>query len=156
MIPIEIPGFGSLRLAHLVIDFNGTLAIDRCLHLGIGQTLRHLAERLEIHVVTGDESGDAMKQLGDLPLRLTLLPPENQAQAKRDYVTALGVESVVAIGNGRNDHLMVEAAALGIAVIHKEGAAQQTISAADVVTTSVIDALDLLFQPRRLISTLRS
>ncbi|MDB6080269.1 MAG: Haloacid dehalogenase domain protein hydrolase [Akkermansiaceae bacterium] len=156
MIPIDIPGFGPLRLVHLVIDFNGTLAIDRCLHLGIGQTLRHLAERLEIHVVTGDESGDAMKQLGDLPLRLTLIQGGNQAEAKLDYVKSLGAESVVAIGNGRNDHLMIEAAALGIAVIHKEGAAQQVIRASDVVTTSVIDALDLLFQPRRLISTLRS
>ena len=28
MIDIEIPGFGRLQLAHLVLDYNGTLAID--------------------------------------------------------------------------------------------------------------------------------
>jgi soluble P-type ATPase len=156
MITIDIPGFASLRLAHLVIDFNGTLAIDRRLHLGIAQTLTHLAERLEVHVLTGDASGEALKQLGGLPVRVTALDGEDQAEAKLQYVQGLGAGDVVAIGNGRNDRLMVKAAALGIAVIHKEGCAREVMDAADLVTTSVIDAIDLLFHPKRLLATLHS
>lgn len=28
MLDIDIPGFGHLHLQHLVLDFNGTLALD--------------------------------------------------------------------------------------------------------------------------------
>ena len=32
MIEIEIPGFGALQLAHLVLDYNSTLAVNGFLH----------------------------------------------------------------------------------------------------------------------------
>ena len=68
----------------------------------------------------------------------------------------LNPQRVVAIGNGRNDRLMLEAAGLGIALIQAEGAASETLRRADVVCTSILDALGLLRDPRRLIATLRS
>jgi soluble P-type ATPase len=49
----------------------------------------------------------------------------------------------------------MDAAALGIAVIQAEGAAPQTLCAADVVVREIGDALDLLVQPKRLAATLR-
>jgi soluble P-type ATPase len=62
----------------------------------------------------------------------------------------------LALGNGRNDRLMLQAAALGIALIQREGAAAQTLTSADLVCTSVLDALALLTTPKRLTATLRS
>ncbi|MCA9958568.1 MAG: HAD hydrolase family protein, partial [Anaerolineales bacterium] len=62
----------------------------------------------------------------------------------------------VAVGNGRNDALMLQAAALGIAVLQAEGTAVVTLTAADVVTPTILDALALLTEPRRLIATLRA
>jgi soluble P-type ATPase len=62
---------------------------------------------------------------------------------------------VAAIGNGRNDQLMLAAAALGIAVVQEEGAAIESLSAADVVLPDIRSALDLLLFPKRLIATLR-
>jgi soluble P-type ATPase len=50
---------------------------------------------------------------------------------------------------------MLKEAALGIGVIQAEGAAVEAILAADLVTTSVLDALDLLIHPLRLTATLR-
>jgi soluble P-type ATPase len=50
---------------------------------------------------------------------------------------------------------MIEAAALGIAVVQAEGAAVETLLAADVAVASVLDALDLLAAPLRLAATLR-
>jgi soluble P-type ATPase len=35
MIALDIPGFGALRLEHLAVDFNGTLAIDGKLLPGV-------------------------------------------------------------------------------------------------------------------------
>ncbi len=51
---------------------------------------------------------------------------------------------------------MLRAAALGIALVQREGASAEAIASADVVCSSVIDALDLLRNPKRLIASLRS
>jgi len=156
MIEIDIPGFASLRLVHLVSDYNGTLALDGHLLPGVAEALRAVAPALTIHVVTADTFGIAAAELAGLPLTLTITPPDDQAAAKLALVNGLGASSVVAIGNGRNDRLMLQAAALGLALVQKEGGAAETIASADVLAASVLDALDLLQQPMRLRATLRS
>ena len=67
----------------------------------------------------------------------------------------LGADRCVAIGNGANDALMVDEAALGICVLGPEGSAVACLVRADVVTPGITDALDLLLHPRRLVATLR-
>ncbi|MCW1923118.1 hypothetical protein OKA05_11185 [Luteolibacter arcticus] len=156
MIEIDIPGFDRLALEHIVMDYNGTLAVDGALHLGVREDLRCLAKSFRLHVITADTHGLAAAQLDGLPISLTIIPSEAQAETKLEYVRDLGADGVVAIGNGRNDRLMLEAAALGIAVLQKEGASVAAVQSADVLTTSVLDAIDLLKHPQRLIATLRS
>ncbi|MEA5097150.1 MAG: hypothetical protein VB032_01260 [Burkholderiaceae bacterium] len=156
MIEIDIPGFRLLRLEHLVLDYNGTLALDGKLLPHMREMLTALAADIQVHVVTADTFGLVAKQLADLPLAINILPLVDQAQAKLDYVNALGAESVVAMGNGRNDRKMLQAAAVGIALLQKEGGAAQTVAAADVVCLSITDALDLLRHPKRIVATLRS
>jgi soluble P-type ATPase len=65
-------------------------------------------------------------------------------------------QTVVAIGNGRNDWLMLREAALGIAVIQREGAASKAIRSADIVMTDIHAAFELLLKSQRLIATLRN
>ncbi|MBD2234480.1 HAD family hydrolase [Phormidium tenue] len=156
MIDINVPGFRHFQLSHLVLDYNGTLAIDGRLMPQAGEILAALAEVLQIHVITADTFGLAQGELAGLPLSLTIAPPENQAATKLAYITDLGTERVVAIGNGRNDRQMLKAAALGIALVQREGGAVETLVSADVIATSILDALELLRQPRRLVATLRS
>jgi soluble P-type ATPase len=91
-----------------------------------------------------------------LPCALVILNAENQAEAKRDFVQSLSAAHVVAIGNGRNDRMMLEAAALGIAVCGAEGAAAHVLQAGDIVVGRIVDALDLLLHPKRLMATLRA
>lgn len=155
MLAITIPGAETLHLEHLVLDFNGTLACDGRLLDGVSEALVRLASQLEIHVVTGDTFGRAREALQGLPCRLVVLQATGQSQAKLDHVQRLGADRVACIGNGRNDRLMMRAAALGIAVLQTEGAASQSLMAADVVTRDVHDALGLLLQPLRLAATLR-
>ena len=156
MIAIDIPGFGKLELEHLVLDFNGTLALDGRLLPGVAEALSALAGSIHIHIVTADTFGLAKAQLAGLPVALTVLPVEEQAAAKRQFVSALGAGKVVAIGNGRNDREMLGAAAVGIALVQREGGAAETVASADLVSTSILDALELLQNPKRLVATLRS
>jgi soluble P-type ATPase len=156
MIALTIPGFGALELQHVVLDYNGTLAVDGKLLPGVHDALAALADQLEIHVITADTFGLAGTELAGLPVNITIISQEAQADAKLAHVQRLGPPGVFAIGNGRNDRKMLAAAAVGVALAQAEGAAAETIAAADVVATDILDGLDLLRHPKRLIATLRS
>ncbi len=156
MITVDIPGYRPIELAHLVMDYNGTLAVDGEIEPGVTQALATLSPQMSIHVVTADTFGLAADRLAGCPVQLSVLSPGDQDVAKRNYVDALGAENTVAIGNGRNDRLMLQRAGLGIAVILDEGAAFETLAAADVVCRGILPALDLLTRPLRLKATLRS
>lgn len=153
---IDIPGYGRLSINHVVMDYNGTLAIDGLPVPGVDAALEKLSAGLELHVLTADTFGKASAELQHMPCRLSILPPGDQAGAKRDYVTRLGAEQTAAIGNGRNDRLMLETAGLGICVLLEEGAAVETVKSADVFCPSILSALELLANPLRLTATLRS
>jgi len=155
-VEINIPGYGLLQLEHLVMDYNGTLAVDGRIIDGVPEALNRIAEHMILHVLTADTFGLAAAHLEGLNCELSILPKAGQPEAKRDYVNALGAERTVAIGNGRNDRLMLDAAGLGIAVILEEGAATETLMAADIVCRSILSALELLVNPLRLTATLRS
>ena len=156
MLEIIIPGHTTLLLNHLVMDYNGTLAQDGLLLDGVRSRLTSLSERLRLHVITADTFGLARDQLNGLPCELAILPVEEQIQAKLAYIQQLGEVEVVAIGNGRNDQRMLQAAALGIVIIQGEGAAIETCLSADVLAPDILAALDLLIFPKRLVATLRS
>jgi soluble P-type ATPase len=155
MIEVTIAGAQSLKLEHLVSDFNGTLALDGALLPGVAERLRELARRVTIHVVTADTFGLADRGLSGLPVRLAVLSRSPHAEAKQRYARDLGALRCAAIGNGRNDALLLATVALGIAVIQGEGAAAQTLATADVVAPDIRVALDLLLNPLRLGATLR-
>lgn len=156
MIEIVIPGHKSLRLEHLVLDYNGTLARDGKLIVGVKGLLAVLAEKLKIHVLTAGTFGDPRSELDGVRCAVLTLPERDQHKGKREYVKDLGFERTVCIGNGRNDRLMLKEAALGIAVVQEEGAATDAVGAADVVCGNIVSALDLLLNSKRLVATLRS
>jgi soluble P-type ATPase len=156
MIEIAIPGYRTLRLRHLVMDFNGTLARDGHLLDGVRPRLERLADSLQLHVVTADTFGEAGGQLAGIACKSNILAGDGQARAKLAYIRELGIEEVAAIGNGCNDRLMLRSAALGIAVIQGEGAALETCLAADLLVPDILAGLDLFFNPKRLIASLRA
>lgn len=155
MISLSIPGYGDLNLAYLVLDYNGTLAVDGEPVDGMGERLVRLSRDLSIHVITADTFGTVRKNLEGLPVTVAVLGNEHQDQAKLDYVNSLGADATACIGNGRNDRLMIESCALGMAVILNEGAYPGTVQAAKLVFTRITDALDVLSNPLRLTAGLR-
>jgi soluble P-type ATPase len=156
MIEIAIPGYRKLKFDHLVMDYNGTLAVDGMIIDGVKERLAVLTENLQLHVVTADTFGKVRSVLKDVACELAILPADNQDVGKLSYVKDLGLASTVCIGNGRNDRMMLKEAALGIAVILNEGTCIETLLSADVVCTSIVSALELLIYPLRLTATLRS
>ncbi len=156
MIRYDIPEKETLVIEHLILDFNGTIAEDGMLIPGVADRVRDLASRVTVHVITADTNGSARAQVADLPCRVEIIGKHGQDQAKLAYAENLGLDNVAAIGNGRNDALLLKNAALGIAVIQAEGAAAEALSAARIICTGINDALDLLLRPPRLTATLRN
>ena len=83
------------------------------------------------------------------------IKPEKGSEQKRDFVSKIGAENCVCIGNGSNDTLMFEECNLSIAVIGDEGLSTQALKNADIVVKDINDALDMLFNIKRIKATLR-
>lgn len=156
MLTLDIPGRKPVEAEHLVLDYNGTLAVDGCIIQGVADRLKKLSSVIRVHVLTADTFGTAEKELRGIPVILQIIEKENQDSQKLNYVTNLDADKVISIGNGRNDILMLRASALGIGVIQSEGAYSQIINNAQVICTSITDALSLLTNKNRLIATLRN
>ncbi len=156
MIEISVPGYKKLEIKHLVMDYNGTMACDGNRAEGLKKKLETLSHTLQIHVLTADTFGKAESQIAGIPATLSILPPGGQDKGKLEYIRKLGPEYTVCIGNGRNDRLMLKNAGLGIVLIQEEGASIETLLSADIICKNILDALDLLTTPKRLVATLRS
>lgn len=155
MLQIELPGSTELCLKDLVLDFNGTLACDGELITGVRERLLLLSKQLQIHVITADTFGSVGREMTAVPCETAIIPGEAQKEAKLLYIEELGAQTVVAVGNGRNDQLMLKAARLGMVTVQAEGAAIDAMLAADLVVSDILAALDLLLKPQRLVATLR-
>jgi len=157
MIKLSIPGFNDdLQLNHLVLDFNGTLALDGKLIKGVKPLLTKLSKQINVHVFTGDTLGTAREQLKGIPCQVTLLGKTNQAEQKRKHLKKLNPGTCICVGNGRNDRFMLKDSAIGIVLVQKEGGAAETILSADIVCTDILTALEIVGKPSRLMATLRN
>ncbi|MHB1500745.1 MAG: HAD family hydrolase [Candidatus Dormibacteria bacterium] len=155
MLEIEVPGWRALKLEHLVLDLNGTLAVDGEL-LPIHSRITKVRQHLEVLLLSADTHGTLEKVAAALGIEAIRLDHDaSGSEQKAEHVARLGAESVVAIGNGANDRGMLELAALAVVVIGAEGCALSALTVADVAVPSAVDALDLLLEPRRLVATLR-
>ncbi len=155
MLEIDIPGFGLVKLEHLVSDFTGTLSVDGRLLPGVKEQLNEIAKFLKIHILTADTFGRAKAELKGIDCEIHILSGEDHDVQKEEYVKMLGAEGVVAFGNGNNDRRMLKAARLGIAVSQGEGCAVDAIMAADIHVISANTGLELLLYPKRIKATLR-
>lgn len=145
-----------MTLKHLLLDYNGTLAVDGIVKEGVMTRLEALSGQLQIHVLTADTYGSVHEQCGAEFIRVHVIGTQDQDRQKLAYLKQLGAASTVAAGNGKNDALMLSEAALGMAVVQEEGASMKSVMAADLLYNSIEDALDALLQPKRLAATLRN
>ena len=154
MIIIQRPGVESLKIESVLIDFEGTLASDRRVHPKAKDKINLLPKRAKIYIFANEENEQVEEVLRKVKAEIIHVQEGNASNKKLNLLRQLGANRTVAIGNGRDDALMVEEAVLGICVISKEGTASETIRGADVVVSNILDALDFLLKPLRQKATL--
>ena len=154
MVTASIPGWGELELAYLLIDFNGTIAFNGQIKKGVKELLDEVSKHLKVYVITAD-TYDSIDKEGAGSFTVVKTGKVTSGIDKAELVRQLGPEQSAAIGNGANDAMMLREAALGIAVIGEEGCAASVLKEADIVTANIINALELLLHPERLVASLR-
>ena len=166
MIELNIPGRERLIIKNLVLDLNGTIALDGRTIEGVGDRLHALSRRLDILIVTADTRGRAEQTLKALeaetaggersfPIKLHKVEKGEEDIQKEELVQGLGKWETVSMGNGSNDARMLKESAVGICIIGREGASVEAMMNADLAIFDINDAFDLLLIPERLVATLR-
>lgn len=155
MIQIDIPGWGNMDVENIVLDFNGTIAIDGRIPIEVREKINLLSEKVKIYILTADTQGTAGEEIRAMNVGLVKVPEERSKKGKFEFLKTLDLERTIAIGNGNNDQLILKEAALGIAVLGDEGMSISAMKNADIVVKNISDALDLFLKPKRLIATLR-
>jgi P-type E1-E2 ATPase len=155
MIEVDVPGWRHLQLKTLVLDLNGTLAVDGRL-LPVHTSVAELRRQLEVCLLSADTHGTLEEVAAELGVRAVRLEAGGgESQQKAEFVRELGPDSVVAVGNGANDVGMLEVAGLSMVVLGDEGCAVRALQASDLLVGSADEALELLLTPQRLVATLR-
>ena len=88
---IQIPGYKTLDLSFLVLDYNGTIAVDGQIPLEVREALVRLSKDFQIHVLTADTHGTARAMCQGLPLTIQTFP----AGSAMDSKLAIDRKSVV-------------------------------------------------------------
>jgi len=154
MIPIERPGLDPLEIESVLLDFDGTLAIDRRVHPKAKDKINLLSKRTNIYVLTTQKKELIEERLRKVKAEIIYLTEGDSSRRKLDLLRQLGPSRCVAIGNGMDDAAMIQGAAIGISVIGKEGSSGEAMKNADLVFADILDALDFLLKPLRQKATL--
>ena len=155
MIEITIPGRGNYTIEHLILDLNGTIALDGAIIIGVKEKLVKLSQKLDVIVVTADTNKNAEGLVRNLPVTLYKIKESNENDQKLGLVLKKGKDNTMSIGNGCNDVSMLKESAIGICIVGGEGASAEAMVASNLVVPTINDALDLLLKPHRLRATLR-
>ena len=155
MIEINFSSDKNLIIEHLILDYNGTLAIDGELIEGVTERLQQLSKKLQLHVLTADTHGTVRQKVEEIDCLVHVISEGQEDIQKASYLETLGPRCA-AIGNGRNDGMMLRAASVGVAVLQMEGLSPAAMHGSDVLCKHINNALDLLLNPKRLVATLRN
>ncbi|MCR4435959.1 MAG: ATPase P [Clostridiales bacterium] len=155
MLRLTIPGRSELYVENVVFDFNGTLATDGKLSPSVREKIARLKAELNVFILSSDTYGTVAKECRDLGVSVSTLSGEHCSTQKKNFVSALGPEKTICIGNGANDIGMFQVCALSIIIIGAEGCSAKALVEADIAVRDVEEALDLLFNPKRITATLR-
>ncbi len=90
MVTLDIPGRKKMCIKHLVLDYNGTIALDGKLLPGVQELIAALALRFEIHVLTADMHQSCGRELSGLPVKISVIAGSPEDAAKLAYVRTLG------------------------------------------------------------------
>lgn len=149
----KIPNVGDLELKTIILDLNGTLAVNGKIVEGVAERINSLKELgFNIILLTGDTNKNADEIAKNLNIEWKYAETGIE---KKDIALGMSPESCVSIGNGLIDLELMKVVKLRIVTLQDEGVHVKTLLNSDIVVPSINNALDLFIKPSSLIATLR-
>ncbi len=146
-------GVGEIELSTIILDLNGTIAIDGQIVIGVKERIEKLKELgFKIYLFTGDQRGNAAMQAEKLGIEVE---KATTADEKETLTKKLDVDHTVAIGNGRIDIGTFKPCKLRIGTLQREGIHVGILEHIDILVPSINDALDLLINENSFNATMR-
>lgn len=146
-------GVGEIELDTIILDLNGTLAVNGKLVDGVKERLSKLKELgYTIYLFTGDQRGNAALLAAEIGI---VLQKATSSDEKEELSLKLNSEKTVAIGNARIDIGTFKHSKVRIATVQAEGIHVEILKHVDILTTSINDALDILINPDTFNATMR-
>jgi len=155
LLTLDIPGWGYLEIENFVLDLNGTMATDGKILPQAKEKAASLAKNAKVYILTADTQGTAQEESRGWNVELVRIAGEESKKQKMAFLKTLNLEKTVVMGNGNNDGLILQEAALGVAVLGDEGLSVAALMHADIIVKDIGDALELFLKPKRIIATLR-
>ncbi len=146
-------GVGEIELDTIILDLNGTLAVNGGIVAGVKNRIAKLKDLgFKIYIFTGDQRGNAAELSKELGIEVR---KAGSLEEKEALTSKLDVDKTVAIGNARIDIGTFKKTKLRIATLQAEGIHVGILKHVDIIVPSIIDALDLLLNPASFKATMR-
>lgn len=152
---IKIPNHKEITLKNIVFDFNGTLAETGEVSHDTFLKLKSLTKDFNVFVVTADTFNTAKETFKDTDVQVKIISNNEGTKDKGDFVSDLGSQKTIAVGNGNNDYLMLEKAIIGCSILGPEGLSKEALLVSDLFLSSIDDFFKLTKTPEKIIATLR-
>jgi soluble P-type ATPase len=152
---ITVPGIGEYEIENIVFDYNGTIAIDGIIIEGIMDKIVKLSNEFNVYIVTADTFKTVENAFKNTVINVHIIGKNNESQDKKEFIKKVGSNKTIALGNGRNDELMLKEAIISIAVLNDEGISVKTLNNADFLIKDINNFFDMIDEPKKLIAILR-
>jgi soluble P-type ATPase len=118
-------GIDGIELDTIILDLNGTIAVNGVLVDGLKDRLNQLKNLgFKIYLFTGDQRGNARDLARDTGIEVQIA---TSAEEKESLTQKLDVDKTVAIGNARIDIGTFKHTKLRIATLQAEGMLHSTL-----------------------------
>lgn len=146
-------GVGEIELNTIILDLNGTLAVNGKVVEGVKERIAKLKELgFKILLFSGDQRGNAAQIVQELGIELQRATTTEEKEA---LTLKLDCEKTVAIGNARIDIGTFKPCKLRIGTLQAEGIHSAILQYIDVLVPSICDALDLLLNESSFNATMK-
>ena len=143
----------TIEITTIVLDLNGTLAVQGKIVEGVNERLQKLKEiGIAVILFSGDHRGNGQELCDSLGIRFQKAGSQEE---KESLFLTLDTEKTAAIGNARIDIGKFKHAKLSIATLQSEGIHTGILPYVDIIVPNINDALDLFLDSNSLEATMR-
>jgi len=152
---INVPETGKYEIENIVFDYNGTIAINGEIISGVLEKIVKLTELFNVTIITADTFNTVRKAFKGTNVNIHVIDNENGTIQKKEFIKNIGSNKTIALGNGRNDQLMLKEAIISIAILNDEGVSLKALNNADFLLKDINHFFEMIEEPKKLIAILR-